>query len=194
MAKSLLMCCLCVAVCAFAHPHVFVDATIKVVFDPGGFSSIKNHWVFDELYSMAMMSSGDKDENGTITEDENAWFCNTILEPLKGANYYNYVLFETSFLKVQKLKNFKATFKNNRLILDFETVFSAPVQADYSMLVLAVADPSNYIQVTTDMENAEVDGPESIDVDFFNDALSGLTLFRAFRSDIEGLYLRFKKK
>jgi hypothetical protein len=62
------------------------------------------------------------------------------------------------------------------------------------MLVIAVADPSNYIQVTTDMENADVDGPESLDIEFFNDGLQGLTLFRAFQSDIEGLYLRFKKK
>jgi hypothetical protein len=60
--------------------------------------------------------------------------------------------------------------------------------------VIAVADPSNYIQVTADMENADVDGPESFDIEFFNDGLQGLTLFRAFRSDIEGLYLRFKKK
>ena len=99
-----------------------------------------------------------------------------------------------AFLKVQELKNFRATFKNNRLILDFDTKFSVPVQADYTMLVVAVADPTNYIQITTDMEKADVDAPDAIEVEFFNDALSGLTLFRAFRSDIEGLYLRFKKK
>jgi hypothetical protein len=80
------------------------------------------------------------------------------------------------------------------LILDFDAKFSAPVKEDYTMLVVAVADPSNYIQITADMEKADVDGPDSIDIEFFNDALSGLTLFRAFRSDVEGLYLRFKNK
>ena len=101
-------------------------------------------------------------------------------------------------MKAQGLSNFKASFKNGRLILDFDVKFTSPADpsggADYTMLVIAVADPSNYIQVTTDMENADVDGPESLDIEFFNDGLQGLTLFRAFQSDIEGLYLRFKKK
>lgn len=192
--KSLLVLCLCGVTLSLAHPHVFVDATVKVLFTQDGFSAIKNHWVYDELYSMAMMSSGDKDGDGVISDEENRWFCDAIMEPLRKSNYYNFVLVETSFLKVQELKNFRATFKNNRLVLDFDAKFSVPVQADYTMLVVAVADPTNYIQITTDMEKADVDAPDAIEVEFFNDALSGLTLFRAFRSDIEGLYLRFKKK
>jgi len=194
MVKSLLLCCLCGVSLAFSHPHVFVDATVKVLFDQNGFSAVKNHWVYDELYSMAMMTSGDKDGNGIISDEENQWFCDAIMEPLRKSNYYNFVQMETSFLRVQELKNFRATFKGNRLILDFDAKFSAPVKEDYTMLVVAVADPSNYIQITADMEKADVDGPDSIDIEFFNDALSGLTLFRAFRSDVEGLYLRFKNK
>ena len=62
------------------------------------------------------------------------------------------------------------------------------------MLVVVVADPTNYIQMTTDMENAVVDAPKTIEVEYFSDALEGLTLFKAFRSEIEGLYLRYKKK
>ena len=47
--------------------------------------------------------------------------------------------------------------------------------------------------MTTDMENADVDAPDAMDVEFFPDNLKGLTLFRAFMSDTEGLFLRFKK-
>jgi hypothetical protein len=72
--------------------------------------------------------------------------------------------------------------------------FSAPVGTDYSMLVIVVADPSNYVQVTADMENADVAAPESMDVEYFSDSLEGLSLFRAFLPYVEGLYLRFKKK
>ena len=57
--KSLLACLLCGTSFVFAHPHVFIDATVKAVFDDAGFSAIRNHWVYDELYSSAMMSSGD---------------------------------------------------------------------------------------------------------------------------------------
>ena len=34
---------------------------------------------------------------------------------------------------------------------------------------------------------------DGLDVEFFPDEVRGLTLFRAFRSDTEGLFLRFKK-
>ena len=79
-------------------------------------------------------------------------------------------------------------------MLDFVSEFSMPVGPDWTMLVVVVSDPSNYIQMTSDMENAEVDSPATIEVEYFSDALDGLTLFRAFRSEIEGLYLRYKKK
>lgn len=192
--KNWFLLCLCGVSLAVAHPHVFVDASIVVRFDDVGFAGIRNHWVYDELYSVAMMSSGDTDGDGVISDSENEWFCKAILGPLKNSNYYNYVQMGSDFLKVRGLKGFRATFKNNRLILDFETVFSGPATSEYTMLVMTVADPTNYIQITTDMEKADVDGPESLEIEFFNDALEGLTLFRGFRSDIEGLYLRYMKK
>lgn len=178
----------------FCHPHVFVDATVQVLFNKVGLSSVKNHWVYDELYSTAMMSSGDTDGNGVISSKENAWFQKAILSPIEPQNYFNYVLRETEFLRAKEIKNFNATFQNSRLVLDFEVVFECPVTADYTMLVAVVADPSNYILITSDMENSGADAPDEIDVEYFDDALEGLTLFRAFPSSMSGLYLRFKKK
>ena len=192
--RLLLICCLWGVSLAWAHPHVFVDAKVKVVFDDAGFSAVHNQWFFDELYSAAMVSSVEKKSDGKISNADGARLCHEILDPLKASNYYNYVLLETNFLKIEQISNCGAAFKNNRLVLSFDIKFLKPATADYTMLVVAIADPTNYIQITADMENADVDGPESIEVEYFNDCLSGLTLFKAFRSDIEGLYLRFKKK
>lgn len=179
---------------AVAHPHVFADATVKVFFDEKGFAGVKNHWVFDEIYSAAMIPSGDSNGDGNISGAENDWFLKMIMEPLLEKNYFNYVQYGSSFLKVRKLKNFKASVKNNRLVLDFDTEFFLPVSDDYEMLVLVVSDPTNYIQMKTDMENADVDAPDAIDVEYFNDGLKGLSLFRSFVAGGEGLFLRFKKK
>lgn len=192
--RLLLICCLWGVSFVWAHPHVFVDAKVKVVFDNVGFAAVNNQWVFDELYSAAMMSSWDDNSDGVISSAESSRLCHEILDPLKSSNYYNYVLLETKFLKIEQLSNCGVAFKNNRLVLNFDIKFLKPATTDYTMLVVAIADPTNYIQITADMENADVDGPESIDVEYFNDGLAGLTLFRAFRSDIEGLYLRYKKK
>ena len=180
------------AVSAMAHPHVFADVNVVAEFGPGGFTGIKNHWVYDELYSAAMAASMGYDGKAFF------FFSNeklkaAILGPLQESNYYNYVQIEADFLKAEGVKNFKATMKDGKLVLDFTVKFTVPVTADYTMLVIVVSDPTNYIQMTTDMENADVNAPDGLDIEFFADGLNGLTLFRAFRSDIQGLFLRFKK-
>ena len=173
--------CLGMAAFAEAHPHVFTDVKLKVVYDKAGFCGIKNHWVYDDVYSAAMAASADQDNDGKFSASENSKLQEAILGPIEKNNYYNYVQAGSSFLKV-------------RLALDFVAEFSKPAEADWTMLVVVVADPTNYIQMTSDMENAEVESPDNLEVEYFSDALEGLSLFKAFRSEIEGLYLRYKKK
>lgn len=185
--------CLANAISVYAHPHVFVEATLTVDFNEKGFSGLINHWVYDEMYSVAMMAAVDTDKDGKFSGAELKQLQENILDPIKGDNYYNYVLLESSFLKAGNVKKFAARFDNHRLILDFEVEFVVPVERDYTMIVAVVADPSNYIQVTSDLEKAEVKAPDEIDVEYFNDGLQGLTMFRAFQPDVEGLFLRFKK-
>lgn len=193
LAIALFLCMAWVAP-GFCHPHVFVDATIKLLFNQEGLTSVRNHWVFDELYSVAMMSSGDADGNGVISLEENGWFQKSILDPLKPNNYYNYVLRGTDFLKALEIRNFKASLQNQRLVLDFDIFFDCPTSKDYTMLVVVVADPTNYILITSDMESTDVEAPDEMDVEYFDDGLDGLTLFRAFQSNVKGLYLRFRSK
>lgn len=179
---------------AFAHPHVFADVKVKVLYDATGFVGIENHWTYDEAYSIAMLSSVDKDGDGKISAGELSSLQTAILGPIEKSNYYNYVQAGSNFLSAKRIRDFKASMVKGKLVLDFVTEFSMPAGADWTMLVVVVADPTNYIQMTSDMENADVDAPKSLEVEYFSDALDGLTLFKAFRSEIEGLYLRFKKK
>jgi len=186
--------CLGFATFAEAHPHVFADVSIKIVYDQAGFSGIRNHWVFDEIYSAGMVASVDKNDDGKLSREEGMGLESAILGPLEKNNYYNYVQAGSAFLKVRRISGFEASLVKGKLVLDFVAEFSKPAESDWTMLVVVVADPTNYIQMTSDMENADVESPASIEVEYFADALEGLTLFRAFRSEIEGLYLRYKKK
>ena len=188
-----LLCTMCASV-AFAHPHVFVDASVKVLFNENGLSGVQNRWVYDEVYSRATIASVDENDDGKLSVEEGEGLKSIILGEVARSNYFNYVQSGSVFLGAKAVTDFKASVKNGRLVLDFVVVFTAPVGADYSMLVIVVADPSNYVQVTADMENADVAAPESIDVEYFSDSLEGLSLFRAFLPYVEGLYLRFKKK
>lgn len=191
--RILSLVCLCAGL-AFAHPHVFIDATINLVFDEKSFVGVQNKWTFDLIYSQAMIAAGDKNGNGTFEPDELGLYKEQIVEAATEYSRYNYVGDGERFYPPREAKNLKVSAnKEGRLVVEFLNTFHVPVTSDdYTMLVVAVTDPTNYIQITTDMEKSEVKAPDSIDVEYFVDSLNDLTQFRNFSSSVKGLYVRFK--
>lgn len=182
-----------VAVNAWAHPHVFADVVVKAVFDDAGLVGIQNHWEYDEVYGAAMFAAADADKDSKLSASETAQLEKDILGPLAKNNYHNYLLFKSEFQKAGAIKDFKAKLSDGKLVIDFLVQFSIPATSDYSIIVVVVSDPTNYVSVTADMEKSDVDAPDAMEVDYYNDGLEGLTMMRAFRTDIEGLFIRFKK-
>lgn len=181
------------AAMSWAHPHVFADVTVQAVFDETGFIGVQNHWEYDEIYGTSMFAAADANGDGLLSGKELESLKNAVLAPLAGQNYYNYVLSGTKFLKTTGVENFQAKNKDGRLVLDYLVRFSIPVSKDYQFFVVVVADPTFYISVTTDMENSGAKAPDAMEVEYYDDNLEGLTLMKSFRSDVEGLYVRFKK-
>lgn len=181
------------ATMSWAHPHVFADVTVQAVFDETGFIGVQNHWEYDEIYGTSMFAAADANDDGSLSKKELESLKIAVLDPLAKQNYYNYVLSGTNFLPALNVENFQATKKNGKLVLDFLIRFSVPVSNEYKFLVIVVDDPSNYIQVTSDMGNSDAKAPDAIDVEYYDDSLEGLTMMKSFRSDVEGLYVRFKK-
>lgn len=178
---------------AWAHPHVFADVTVQAVFDETGFIGVQNHWEYDEIYGTSMFAAADENDDGSLSKKELESLKIAVLDPLAKQNYYNYVLSGTKFLKTTGVENFQAKNKDGRLVLDYLVRFSIPVSKDYQFFVVVVADPTFYISVTTDMENSGAKAPDAMEVEYYDDNLEGLTLMKSFRSDVEGLYVRFKK-
>lgn len=60
---------------AAAHPHIFVDAAVEVVFDPEGQpEGVWISWTYDPFFSMVLVSDMglDPEFTGEITDDERA--------------------------------------------------------------------------------------------------------------------------
>lgn len=176
-----------------AHPHVLVDVSVTPVFNEAGFAGVKNHWVYEEDFSAMTLAAVDTDKNGLLSAEEQGELQEKLKPLLEKNNYYNYIQISVDFLKAKKMDGFKARMENGRLVVDFFVHFFVPVSKEYAMLTLVVADPANDILITTQMEEARVESPQGIEVEYFADVLEGLTLFRAFRSEVQGLFLRFRK-
>ncbi|NVK62144.1 MAG: DUF1007 family protein [Rhodobacteraceae bacterium] len=73
--KRLLACLLSLlpAAQAVAHPHVFVDTTLRVVLDDNQrVTGIELHWAYDEFFTLMLLEEMglDPDGDGVLTEDE----------------------------------------------------------------------------------------------------------------------------
>lgn len=192
--KILIFICL-LAGLAVAHPHVFIDATIDLDFDEKGFVGVRNKWVFDLIYSQAMIAAGDKNQNGIFEADELPLYREQVVEAANEFSRFNYIGDGSQFFSPHEAKDLKVSIsKEGRLVIEFLNSFDIPALSnDYTMLVVAVTDPTNYILITTDMEQSKINAPDTIDVEYFVDSLSDLTQFKNFSSSVKGLYVRFKK-
>lgn len=166
---------------------------IKAVFDKDGFVGVENQWVFDEEYSKATFAAADKNGDGLLLDKECETIKNIVLGPFQKKNYFNYVLANSTFMPAGEIDDFKASMEKGRLVLRFLIEYRVPIADDYTMLVIVVADQTNYMQMSVDMDEATVSAPENVNVEYFAENLDGLTLFRTFSLDVKGLFVRFKK-
>ncbi len=75
---------------ACAHPHVWVDATSSVLFDPAGLvAGIRNEWVFDEMYS-AFAVQGLEADGKLATRAQLSELAKTNVESLAEFDYFTY--------------------------------------------------------------------------------------------------------
>ncbi len=62
--KAPLIAALALPIPATAHPHIFVEAQVTVVFDDNGAMSVKLDWFYDDLFSLLVTSDLGIDMDG----------------------------------------------------------------------------------------------------------------------------------
>ena len=183
------------AIALHAHPHIFVDAQASLIFNTDEFVGVQNRWEFDLIYSLAMIASADKNQNGHFEKNELDFLEEKNIKPYLAFSRFNYLGDGNQFYNPKEIQNLKASISaEGKLVLEFLNAFHIPgISNDYTMLVLVVNDPSNYISITIDMEKSTVQSPKEMDVEYFVDALDGLTQFKNFSRQVKGVYVRYKK-
>ncbi|WBF65957.1 DUF1007 family protein [Desulfovibrio subterraneus] len=132
----------------FAHPHVFVDATVDFVFENGGLAGMKVHWTFDPMASSQYLTDLDINGDGTLTAEEWASQRDDIAVFLAEERFFLHVAVNGQSVFIPSIRDFVATFENGKL----EYSFFAPLAAENgSDVIVAVFDPSYY----TDFQIAE---------------------------------------
>lgn len=145
---------------ALAHPHVFIDASVTLKIDDNGLAGTRNHWVFDDMFTSALLSDLNIAPESLKTAQGQKAIKTGGFDNLKSVNYFTTVFRNKKPFPVKGASDFKAYItEDNRLVYDFFLNIGVPA-ADVTDMRVAVYDPSYYADILLVEEDlaVEVDG------------------------------------
>jgi len=187
---------LCVLLCvglAEAHPHIFVDASVELLFDASGFIGVRNHWVFDEMYSTALLASVDSTRSGNLGSKAEAHLRGSIAASLRGFHYFNNMAQGDGLVYTPEATNMVFRMDKGRLVCDLTMPYRYTAGSDYTMLLFVLVDPVNYTQLNSDLTKTRVKAPAGVEVEYFVDSVSDMILFKGVPTRTQGLFFRFRR-
>ncbi|PJF09007.1 DUF1007 family protein [Pseudorhodobacter sp. MZDSW-24AT] len=132
---------------AAAHPHVFIDATLEVIFDAQGRAeAVRVGWRYDSLFSMAYVAEQgfDPDFDGVLTPEEEAALAGFDMGWHADFAGDTYALLGEAPLTLSGPLEPTAAYVDGSLISTHLRRLAAPVALGAEELVVQVYDPSFY--------------------------------------------------
>ena len=132
---------------AAAHPHVFIDAGLRLIYDDGGkLSEIEVEWRYDAFYSLLILEDhGIRPVAGGRLADEDAarlagfdWDWDPAFE---GALY---LTVEGRRMPLQQPRSFSVALEDGQIVSRHRRALSAPVPGE-AETIIQVYDPEFYV-------------------------------------------------
>jgi len=130
-----------------AHPHVFIDTTVTVVFDDEGIIGFQIQWLFDEMFSSMIINDFDEDYNLKFNSQEISNIEKNAFSNLKNFHYFSYISFNGKDYPFKKVTNFSASIKYGRLIYQFFIPCSIKAKKTEQIATVATYDDSYYSDI-----------------------------------------------
>src|SRR3954464_14090994 len=134
---------------AFAHPHIFIDATAAITFnDAGQVVSIHNRWVFDEAYSAWSIQGLDTNNDGKGTQAELQPLADDNMDGLADYEYYTSAgEGNDPNLKFSHGSNPTIDYDGKQTTLNFDIALAQPY-AIRQALQISIDDPEYYVAIS----------------------------------------------
>ncbi len=133
---------------ALAHPHMFLDTSVEVIFNASGAAeSVKITWVYDDLSSLQYIADRalDMDGDGLLTPAEKATLTGFDMGWDAGFPGDSYALFDGVDQPLSRPRDYTADYLNGRIITTHIRDLSAPLPLDIGQtLTIQVYDPGFY--------------------------------------------------
>ncbi len=130
-----------------AHPHVFIDSWVTVVFDKKGLAGFNIRWAFDDMFSSMIIMDFDINQNGGFDTSEIKELKAGAFSNLKKFNYFIHVKLDKKPFVVKYVKDFRAEIKGDRLIYHFFVPCHVRAARQWKDIRISVYDREYYSDI-----------------------------------------------
>lgn len=177
---------------AIAHPHVFIDQQLEVVFDDNGLAGIRIRWKFDDMFASMIAEDYDLNRNGRLELPEVKEIKEKAFSYISEYNYFNFIKIDDKPFQVKFIRDFNALLENKRLVYEFLIPCHVTAIQQFKKVSIATYDPSYYTAILfaekepvslTSVEAYEVKTAirEDHETKIYFDMIHPWTLFLEFR-------------
>lgn len=132
---------------ARAHPHVFIDATVEVIFDASGRAeALRIGWTYDDLFSMLIIEDRglDPDYDAVLTEQAEAALAGFDMQWDAGYPGDTYALLNGIDQPLSRPQDWTASYDGGKITSTHLRRFDTPVVLADLPLIVQVYDPGFY--------------------------------------------------
>lgn len=131
---------------ARAHPHVFIDDAMTLIFDDRGIAGLRLSWTFDAMYSSLLRADNVK---GGLGSELSAADIESLREHafanLAGYNYFLELSINGEQVKVAQVTGFEASFADDKLTYRFTVPLATAEPREVNDVEIAVFDRDYYV-------------------------------------------------
>jgi len=129
-----------------AHPHAWIDVRSTIVMSAEGLiSAIEEEWLFDDLYSAAVVGGFKNDSPGKAATVRD--FAPEVIKNLEPYGYFMRLTADDRQIKLDTVTEYKSEMKGQQLMLSFTAPLAKPVDPSRYAVSFAVYDPTYYIHM-----------------------------------------------
>jgi ABC-type uncharacterized transport system substrate-binding protein len=130
-----------------AHPHVFIDTRVTVVFDQKGITGFLIEWKFDEMFSAMIIQDFDEDYDSSFSSAEIENIERNAFSNLKNYHYFTYISWKGGEYDGKRVEDFYAAIRGGTLVYRFFVPCRISVVDKEKLVKVWVYDDSYYCDV-----------------------------------------------
>ncbi len=132
---------------AAAHPHIYIENSVRIMFDGTGMTGINVRWVFDEMFSSTMIEEYDSNKDGTFARQEVEALRRGAFSNLKNYHYFTYITIGSKAFDVRYVKDFRAVIQDHRIIYTFFIPCHVKADSRPKTITIAMYDETYYTDI-----------------------------------------------